>query len=141
MPAKYQFLVEVDGIPQMGASKVDGLDTIKHTPSKLDQGNKPNTEHDRGKYEVGEVTVTHAAGKNEIEKAVHQWVHDYVKGVDVSKRGARVIQMSNDGATPVSTYELLNCVPTSFAHEGFDASSSDTSFFTFKFQPEDSDLL
>jgi phage tail-like protein len=141
MPTKNQFVIEIDGISQLTATKVDGLDSIKHTPSKLMVGNRPNPSHERGNYEVGVINVTHAEGNGVAAGEVHDWFRSFVKGEDTTKRGARVIVMDQDGVTPVSTYEFQNCVPTDFKSDGFDAGSSDPAFFNFAFQPEDSDRL
>ena len=137
MPNKNSFLVEIDGITQLTASKVDGLEVIKHTPSKLPRGNRPNVEHSRGTYEVGEVTVTQAIDDGVVAAEVYEWLRSFVQGEDVAKRGARVIQLDESGASPVKSYECLNCVPTSYAHDNLDAGSNDPSYFMFKFQPED----
>src|ERR1041385_1448179 len=125
MPNKNSFLVEIDGVTQISASKVDGLEAIKHAPSKLMRGNIPNAEHNRGTYEVGEITVTQAIDDGAVAAEIFEWLRSYVKGEDVTKRGARVIQLDETGATPVKSYECLKCVPTSYAHENFDASSND----------------
>ena len=137
MSSKNRFLVEIDGIAQISATKVDGLEMIKHTPSKLNVGNRPHAMHFRGNYEVGEVTVNVAEAFPETSAEVFEWQRSFVKGEDVTRRGARVIQMSEDGATPIATYELQECIPTSFKNDGFDAGSSDPSMLTFGLQPED----
>lgn len=137
MSTKNRFIVEIDGIAQISATKVDGLEFLKHTPSKLNVGNRANPIHGRGNYEVGEVTVTVAEEFQQTALEVREWHRSYVKGENVAKRGARVIQMSEDGSTPIATDELQNCVPTSFKGDGLDASSSDPAMFTFGFQPED----
>ncbi len=141
MPTKNQFVIEIDGISQLTATKVDGMDSIKHTPSKLPLGNRPNPTYGRGNYEVGVINVTHAVGSGIAAGEVHEWFRSYVKGEDVTKRGARVIVMDETGVTPVETHEFQNCVPTDFKSEGFDAGSSDPAFFNFAFQPEDSARL
>jgi phage tail-like protein len=105
------------------------------------QGNKPNAQYDRGNYEVGAVTVTHAEADVQTGIEVYNWHRSYVKGEDVTKRGARVIQMDAAGTTPIKTYELQNCVPTDFKSDGFDANSTDPAFFNFGFQPEDVEVL
>src|SRR5260370_1024761 len=141
MPAKNMFLVEIDGIAQISATKVDGLDAIKHTPSKLDTGNRLNPQYDLGKYEIGIVTVMHAEANGVTAAEVHDWHRSYVKRENLTKRGARVIVLDPDGVTPVTTYEFQNCVPTDFKSDGLDAGSSEPAFFSFAFQPEDSDRL
>jgi phage tail-like protein len=144
MSTKNRFVVEILGVAKCLATKVDGLESIKHTPAKLMVGNRPNAIVKRGNYEVGEVTVSHAeviegdagAGAELFEKT-----RAYVKGEDVEPFDARVLLMSEDGATPVKSYELFGCVPTSFQNEGLDAGSNDFAMFSFKFQPEDSLVL
>jgi phage tail-like protein len=139
--SKNRFVVEINSIPSFSATKVEGLEAIKHTPSKLMQGNRPNAQFDRGTYEVGAVTVTHALADLPTRLAVFNWHRSYVKGEDTSKRGARVMFMDSAGQTPLTTYELRNCVPTDFKSDGFDAASNDPAFFSFAFQPEDTDVF
>jgi len=138
MSTKNRFVVEIEGIDQIRATKVDGLDVIKHTPAKLMIGNRPNPIHGRGNYEVGEVTVSHAEDLGQTAEQVFLWHQNYIKGFDLAKRNARVVEMGEDGVSVVAEYELQNCVPTSFKNDGMDATSSDHAFFTFGFQPEDS---
>ncbi|HEY6232804.1 MAG TPA: phage tail protein [Pyrinomonadaceae bacterium] len=138
MSTKNRFVVEIDGISKIEATKVDGLDIIKHTPSKLMVGNRPNAILGRGNYEVGEVTVNHAEALGQTSREVWRWYQDYVKGVDVGKRNVRVVHLDEDGVTLLAEYLLTGCVPTSFKNDGMDAGSSDPSFFTFGIQPEDS---
>jgi len=45
--------------------------------------------------------------------------------------------MSEDGSTPIASYELVECVPTSFKNDGLDAASTDHGMFTFAVQPDD----
>lgn len=141
MATKNRFVVEIDGIPSFGATKVDGLESIKHQPAKLMRGTAPNPSHERGSYEVGAVTVSNAEADTEIRRAVFEWFRSFVKGVDTTKRGARVMAMDDSGTTPLSTYEFQNCTPTDFKSQGFDANSNDPAFFDFAFQPEDSDVF
>jgi phage tail-like protein len=137
MSSKNRFLVEIDGIAQISATKVDGLEAIKHTPSKLMVGNRGNAILGRGNHEFGEVTVNVAEAYQQTALEVFEWHRSYAKGENVEPRGARVIQMDDDGSTPIATYELQGCVPTSFKNDGLDAGSNDNSMFTFAFQPED----
>jgi phage tail-like protein len=139
MGNKNQFLVEIDGVASVNATKVDGLDVIKHTPSKLMIGNRGNPIHGLGNHEVGEVTVTHAEVMGQTGREVWRWHRDYIKRVDLVKRNVRVVQFEEDGATVAQEYELRGCVPTSFKSDGTDANSGDPQFFTFGFQPEDSE--
>jgi phage tail-like protein len=139
MSTKNRFLVEIDSIDQIRATKVDGLDFSKHTPSKLMVGNRPNPIHGRGNFEVGEVTVNHAEALGQTARQVFQWHKDYRNGVDLIKRNVRVIQLDDDGQSIIAEYQLTDCVPTSYKHDGMDAGSSDPGFITFGFQPDDSD--
>jgi len=137
MSTKNRFIVEIDGITQMRATKVDGLDLIKHTPSKLMVGNRSRPIHGRGNDEVGEVTVNHAEALGQTANEVFQWHRNYTRGIDLTKRNARVIQLDDDEVTQLAEYQLTECVPTSYKHDGMDANSSDPGFITFGFQPDD----
>jgi hypothetical protein len=115
---------------------------IKHTPNKTDVGNKPNSILGRGRFEVGEVTVSHAEGLEgaaTVGREVHAWIRDYAKGADTAKRGARVLEFDEDEVSILAEYELRNCVPGSFKVDDKDASSGDASYFSFTFTPEDSE--
>lgn len=135
---KNRFVVEIDGISSVRASKVSGLDLLKHTPNKTDVGNEPNSILGRGRYEVGEVTVSHAEGLNTAGREVYQWISDYVRGSNTQKRGGRVLEFDEDGTSILAEYELRRCVPGSYKADDKDASSGDASYFSFSFTPEDS---
>ena len=135
---KSRFVVEIDGVSSIRASKVAGLEAIKHTPGKLNLGNEPNARLMRGNYEVGEVTVTHASSLNGSGDEFFQWIRNFVRGTAVERRGARVIQFDEDGTTIVDIWELRRCVPTSIKSEDKEAGSNDPDYFTFGLQPEDS---
>lgn len=140
MSTKNRFVVEILGVAKCLATKVDGLESIKHTVAKLKVGNRPNDILARGTYEVGEVTVNHAeAIGNDIGAGAElfEMLRSYAKGERVEPFDARVMVMSEDGATPVKSYEFFGCVPTSFKNDGMDAGSNDHAMFTFAFQPED----
>lgn len=144
MPSKNSFIVEILGITKCQASKVDGLESIKHTPSKLMIGTRRNPILGPGNYEVGEVSVSHAeiVGVDGSAGAeLFELLRAYAKGENVQPFDARVMVMSDDGATPLKSYEFFGCVPTSFQGDGMDASSNDPAMFSFKFQPEDAIIL
>jgi phage tail-like protein len=144
MSTKNRFVVEILGVAKCQATKVDGLESIKHTPAKLPVGNRPNVILGRGNYEVGEVTVNHAeiiGGDSSTGSQLFELLRAYVKGENVQPFDARVMLMSQDGATPVKSYEFFGCVPTSFKGDGMDAGSNDFAMFTFGFQPEDAVIL
>jgi len=138
MPNKNQFIVEIDGITRIEATKVDGLEAFKHTPSKLNTGNRNRAIYGPGNYEVGVVTVNHAEAFGQTAREVFEWHRNYHKRIDLGKRNARVIQLDDDGATPAAEYLLTECVPVDYKHDGLDATSSDPGFITFSFQPDDS---
>jgi len=137
MSTKNRFVVEIDGVAACQATKVDGLDMLKHTPSKLMVGNRPNPIHNRGNYEVGEVTINHAESLGQTGAELYEWLLQFSKGESVERRNVRVMQMSEDGSTPIASYELVECVPTSFKNDGLDAASTDHGMFTFAVQPDD----
>jgi hypothetical protein len=82
-------------------------------------------------------TVNHAESVGLAGAELFEKLRAYVFGEVVEKFGARVMVMSEDGATPIKSYEFLNCVPTSFKNDGMDAGSNDHAMFTFAFLPED----
>jgi hypothetical protein len=137
MSTKNRFLVEIMGVTACQATKVDGLEAMKHTPAKLMVGNRPNPILARGNYEVGEVTVNHAESLGLAGAELYEKLRAYAKGEAVQPFDARVMLMSEDGATPIKSYECLGCVPTSFKNDGMDAGSNDHAMFTFAFLPDD----
>jgi phage tail-like protein len=144
MSTKNRFVVEILGVAKCLATKVDGLESIKHAPAKLKVGNRPNDILSRGTYEVGEVSVNHAEviqGDSGAGAQLFELLRSYAKGENVQTFDARVLLMSEDGATPVKSYEFFSCVPTSYQNDGMDAGSNDHAMFTFKFQPEDALVL
>ena len=137
--ANSRFIVELDGVASISSSEVSGLEMLKHTPAKLNIGNRPNPMLVRGNYEVGEVTVKHASAINGAGNEFFQWLRDFARGASVERRGARVLQFDEDGRTIVDTYELRRCVPTSFKAEDKKGGSNDPDFYTFGLLPEDSE--
>lgn len=135
--SKGRYLFEMDGITSIRASRVQGLDVIKHTPVKFYEGNKPNANLVRGNYEVGEITVQQAEALNQTGSEFFRWIQDFVRGVNTERRGARLVVLDEDGVTPVAEYELIDCVPTSLKVEDQEAGSNDANMFTFGLQPED----
>lgn len=130
-----RYLVEIDGISQIRASEAT-MPSKEHTPVEFYEGNKPNPNLLLGNFKVEDMTFKQAHGLNETESQVSQWLDDFVDGVNVTRRGARMIVLSEDGATPIAEYELQRCVPRSFKPEPHTASGTNASMFTFALRPE-----
>jgi|SRR6185503_9822347 len=137
MSTKNRFIMEIMSVAACQATKVDGLDTFDHTVAELMVGNRPNPILARGNYKTGEVTVTHAESLGQAGAELYEVLRSYAKGEKVQPFDARVMLMSEDGATPIKSYECLGCVPTKFKSEGFDAGSNDFAMFSFSFRPDD----
>src|SRR5262245_56400542 len=131
--SKNRFVIEVQGVTACTASKVSGLDAVEHTPSELMVGNRGNPILGPGNQKHGEVTVTHAEGLGQAGAELFELIRAYVKREKVEPFDARVMLMSQDGATPIKSYECLGCVPTKFKGDDLDATSSDEAMFSFSF--------
>lgn len=129
-----RYLLEIDGVAAIRASEVT-MPSKEHTPVELYVGNHPNPTLSRGNFKVGDLTFKHATALNQTGQELFQWADDYMDGVDVGKRGARFIVMSEDGLSPLEEYELQECVPTSFKPETHSASGTGASMFTFGLRP------
>jgi phage tail-like protein len=135
-----RFLIELDGVTAIRASEVSG-GKLKHTPFSLHESNRANPHKGRGNYEVEEVVVKHAHALNETGQEFFSWLIAFARGDEVERRTMRVIVLDEDGRTPVTTYEYLNCVPVTKGPESHSASSSDASMFEFTVAPEDMEEL
>jgi len=129
-----RYLLEIDGVTAVRASEVT-MPGKDHTPVELYVGNQPNPILVRGNHKVDALTFKHATALNQTGEELFRWADHYMDGVDVGKRGARFIVLSEDGVSPVEEYELQECVPTSFKPETHSASGSNASMFTFGLRP------
>ena len=137
MSTKNRFIVEIMGVTQCQATDVTGLDTLEHTPAELMVGNRERAILSRGNSKTSEVSVKHAESLGQTSSELYEKLRAYSKGENVEPFDARVLLMSEDGATPIKSYECLGCVPTKFKSEGLDATSNDFAMFTFSFRPDD----
>jgi phage tail-like protein len=131
-----KYNIEIDGIADCRSSEVT-MPSKEHTPAEIYEGNKPSPSLVAGNFKVEDVTVKHAHGLNETEAQMSQWLDDFVSGVDMSRRSARMIVFAEDGREPIAEYEMRRCVPRSFKPEPHNASGTGASMFTFVFRPED----
>lgn len=134
-----RFLIEVGGIAAVRASEVSGVDKT-HTPFKLSEANRPNPRLGRATFECGVITVKHAHALNSAGEEFFQWIDFFVTGADLSRRSARVIELDEDGQSPVGIWECVDCIPISIKQESNKADGKEASYFTFTFQPENIDL-
>jgi hypothetical protein len=135
MSSENRYILEGEGISLIQASECKaGAKT--QTPVEIMVGNRPNAILMRGTFKVDELTFKHATSLGTAGAELAQWLDDYCDGVDVSKRGFRLVLMSEDGITPVESHELLNCVPTKYELENHSASGTGASMFTFGLRPE-----
>lgn len=135
-----RYLVEIDGVTAVRATEVSGL-KLQHDAFELHEGNKPNPSVGRGNFKVPEITVKHAHALNETGTEVMQWLQDFIRGVDLTRRGMRMIVLDEDGISPVSTYELQDCVPCDYTVETHSGGGNNPSFFSFMIRPEDMQML
>ena len=134
------FLLEMDGVTFARASEVSGIG-LKHEVVKIGVGDQANPILVRGKYEPQEVTVKHAHALNNTAQEVFSWFKDYIKGFRTDKLTMRLIQMDEDGYSPLVIWEMVECAPTEFSQEGNKGDSKDASYFMLKFMPTDVDFI
>lgn len=130
------YLIEIDGITAVRAMNVSG-GGMDMTPTLTPEGNRPNPHIGGGPYEIAEITVKHATALNETGREFFSWAYDYAKRRTTERRSVRLIELDEDGATPVHTWEWIGCVPTSIAPDDRSARGNNSASFTFKLKPED----
>jgi len=135
-----RYLFEFDGVSAVRSSEVSGV-KITHEEFELYESNRPNPHLGRGHYKVDTINVKHAHALNSTGQEVFQWMSDFIRGDNVERRGARLIVLDEDGQTPVDIYELLQCVPISFAAETHTGGGKNASMFTFAIRATDMQLL
>jgi hypothetical protein len=125
-----RYLIEIDGIGQIRASEVT-MPGKEHTPVELYVGNQKNPLLLLGNFKVEALTIKHASALNETRSQYSQWLDDFLAGIDLQRRTARMVVTDEDGVTPVE-----ECVPTSFKLETHSASGTGASMFTIGLRPE-----
>ncbi len=137
--ASRAFLIEMDGVSAAQASEVSGLG-VKHEPFKINVGGRANPIIGRSGYEGEEVTVKHAYALGSTGQEMFSWFGDYIRGDRTDKLSFRLIQLAENGYSTENVWDLSECVPTAFMHEGAKADSNDAAYFTLKFKPTDVDF-
>jgi phage tail-like protein len=131
------YLVEIEGITSIRAMNVSG-GKVNHTPTLINQGNKSNPNVARGNYEVDEVTIKQATALNDTGREFFAWLYETIKGIGViERRTLRIIELNENGTTPVQTWEYINCLPTSIQPDDRAARGQNAAAFTFTLKPED----
>ena len=130
------FLIEIDGVSVAQSQEVE-LGEKKNEPYEIYVGNSDLPIVGRGKSKVEECTVKQAYGLNNEASEMSQMFDDWVRGVDMTKRTVRIIQLDDDGVTSIRTHEYTECVPTSWKPMGKKAESKDAAMFELKFRPTD----
>lgn len=130
------FLVEIDGTNLVQSQEID-FGEKKNEPFEIYVGNSDLPVIGRGKSKVEEITIKQAYGLNNEAAEFSAMFDDYVRGIDLAKRTVRIIQLDEDGKTPLATHEYLDCVPTGFKPTGKKADSKDAAMFEMKFRPTD----
>ena len=134
------FLVELDGVTALEATEVSGIQ-LTHEPTEIPVGTREKPIYSRGKSKVEPVTVKHAKSLNNSGREIFQWFNDFHRGLAVERRNLRVVQLSEDGKTPLETTDLIDCLPTKFKDEGNKADGKDAAYFSFEVQPSDIDYV
>ncbi len=134
------YLIEIDGISAVRAMNVSG-GAMNMTPTLTSEGNRRNPHVGGGNFEVDEVTVKQATALNDTGSEFFSWLNDYARGYTTERRTLRIVELDEDGATPVQTWEYIGCVPTSISPDDRSARGTNSASFTFKLKPEDFRLL
>lgn len=130
------FLVEIDGVTVIEATEFE-LGSVDHEPFELPVGNRPNPILGRAKYKVGECKLKQAYALNNEGIELFAYFKNYCSGITTEKRGIRVVQLAEDGFTPIGIHQFIECVPTKWQPEGKKADSKDASYFSISFRPTD----
>jgi phage tail-like protein len=143
-PNEGNFLIELDGVPVLMASEVNGL-RLDHTVTVTRVGNRPGPIKSRGHFDVDDVTVKHAhavPGAEQAAAAVWAWFRSVTLGIGlVERRTLRVVVMDETGRTPERYYDLINCLPRTFGEDTHTAGGNNPATFTFSVAPDDMILL
>lgn len=130
------FVAEVDGVAAFEATEAEGFNKT-HEPYQIQVGNKEMPYQGRGKSKCDEVTLKGAFKVTNAGADFHRQFQEYSRGDSVRKVNVRVVQMSEDGKSPIATHECIDCVPTGFKPMGNKAGEKDAAMFEIKFQPSD----
>ena len=135
-----RYLFEFDGITAIRSTEVNGLKKT-HEEFELPESNKGNPHLGRGHFKCEPIKVKHGHALNSTGEEFFQWMELFIKGDSVERRGGRLVVLDEDGISPVSIYELFDCVPISFEAETHTAGGKNASYFSFTIRPEDWELL
>ncbi len=139
--AEGRYAVEFDGIENMRASKISGLGE-EHTPVRIPLGNSTRQEQVRGNTDADEFSFTLASGIHDTAiRQLWQWQRDYDAGIDASPRSGRVVVFDETGATPVETWELIDCVPRSIKGDDRTAEGTGGAMVTVMVKPYQVNLI
>jgi hypothetical protein len=130
------YLVEVDGINVCRASEFE-LGEVKHEAYKIPVGNRHLPILGRGKSEIGESKIKQAYGLDNTDREMFRKFDNFVRGISIEKPTIRVIQLSEDGFTPMMVHEFIECVPTTYKPEPKKGDSKDAAMFSFGFMASD----
>lgn len=135
-----RFKVEIDGFPAIYATSA----TIPETTATLHKhqaGNQTSPTHGPATFEVGEFSFRHAHGQGNVDVQLSEWFLRCHELGQVDKRNARLVIFAHNGRTPIRTWQLFDCLPTSIKPEDHEGESDRTSEFTFALKPERFRLL
>lgn len=135
-----RFIFEIDGMPAVVATEVT-LGAKKQTPFKHQPGNQPNPDLGRGNFEVEEMTAKHAHGVGVAGEAFARYMDLYLAGLVTEKLNCRLLIMDEGGLFPIQTWDLIDCVPTSFKPETHQGSGTEVSQFSFGLTPTDQRMV
>jgi phage tail-like protein len=130
------FLVEIEGIASVRAMNVRG-GKITQTPTLTPEGNRGNPHVGGGNYEVDDITIKQATALNQMGIEFFGWLYGYIKRINFERRTVRVIELDEDGATPIHVWEYTNCVPVSIEPDDRSARGQNAASFTIVIKPED----
>ncbi len=134
-----KYRIEIDGFPVIHATKAT-LPAKKHTPHTHQPGNQRLPDHGPSNVEIEEFTFEHATGNGNVDRLFDAWLENVTAGLDF-KRNARCVIFDRTGRTPLRTWEMQGCLPTSIKPEDHTGGSNDTSLFSFSLQPDNARLI
>lgn len=138
--AETRVILEIDGVPAITAMEVTPPKKA-HTPVEYQPLNQPMPELIRGSAKIEELTFKHARAVSQVGRDLVQWLDDFVEGIAVVRRNFRLITLDEAGRNPVETWELQDCVPTSYGPDSASNTGTGVASFTFGLRPTNSRLI
>lgn len=122
----FNFLVQIDGISQVGFSECSGVSSTTEVIEYREGGNNGTVFKLPGKTSYGDITLKWGVTDS---LDLWQWRQQVVDGLVQRKHGALIV-FSLDGGTEVTRWNFLNAWPTKCELPSFTAKGNDVAIET-----------